>query len=213
MKLSENKKEQNLGEGKEIAFLFVILFLFGCSADNKVALQSPIEPANSIQLTQDNSVEEITPLSEIDLSKIGHIAPIDRVQDKEENQLKVVNDLIANGKDSIPFLISKLEDKTKINEPVLDFWGEIRVGDVAFVILTDFFSGASSHHKETITGVGWNEFLGCTNSDVPAQNCYLDYVEKHGRKTIKSRWQKIWEENKDKIYWDEAERCFKVKAI
>ena len=150
--------------------------------------------------------------SKIDLSKIGHISPKCFIQDKDLNQLKVVDDLIANGKESIPFLISKLDDKTKINDYVMDFWGEIYVGDVAFIILTDFFSYDCNHPKGTISGVSWNEFLGCTNPDIPSQNCYVEYIEKYGRKTIEERWQKIWEENKNKIYWDETERCFRVRT-
>ncbi len=211
MKLSGNKKVWNLDVKNLIVFLSVILFMVGCNTTNKAALQSPPESANSIELTQNRPVEKVVPVSEIDLSKIGRITPKGRVQDKDYNQLKVVDELIASGKESIPFLISKLDDKTKINGHVKDFWGEIHIGDVAFIILTNFFT-TSDWQKTTIEGVGWNEFLGCTNPDIPAQNCFIDYVEKNGRKTIKSRWQKIWEENKEKIYWDEAERCFKVKA-
>jgi len=212
MKLLGNKKMWSLDVKNLIALLFIILFMISCSATNKATLQSPNEPANSIELTQNRPVEKVVPVSEIDLSKIGRIAPKGRVQDKDYNQLKVIDDLIASGKESIPYLISKLDDKTKINDHVMDYWGEIHIGDVAFIILTDFFT-TSDWQKTTIEGVGWNEFLGCTNPDIPAQNCFIDYVEKNGRKTIKSRWQKIWKENRDKIYWDEAERCFKVKAI
>jgi pseudouridine-5'-phosphate glycosidase len=45
---------------------------------------------------------------------MGHIAPKGRIQDTEYNQLPIVEQLTAHGKESIPFLISKLEDETKI---------------------------------------------------------------------------------------------------
>lgn len=95
----------------------------------------------------------------------------------------------------------------------MDFWGEITVGDVAHIILSDFFLRSDSQ-KTTIEGVGFYEFLECKNSEeTPANNCLHNYVEKHGRKSIKAKWQKVWEQNKAKIYWDESERCFKLKQI
>ena len=204
---------------KKVVLYILILFMVSCGKTNQVITQQIAESTPKvIESTpkpndlQNPSKKNVVPLSKIDLSKIGHIAPKCRVQDKDLNQLKVVDDLIANGKDSIPFLISKLDDKTKINNYVMDFWGEIYVGDVAFIILTDFFSYDCDNPKGTINGISWNEFLGCNNPDIPSQNCYVEYYEKYGRKTIKKRWQKIWEENKDKIYWDETDRCFKVKT-
>jgi len=201
----------NLNVKKSVVLLFVISFLFNCKTTNKATLQSPIQSSNSLEKIQNRSVEKVVPLSEIDLSKIGHTSPKGRVQDKDYNQLEVIDNLIANGKESIPYLISKLDDKRKINEPVVDYWNEIYVGDVAFIILTDFFTD-SSWERGTIDGINWGKFTGCTNPDIPAYNCWVEYVEKNGRKSIKNKWRKIWEENKDKIYWDEAERCFKVKA-
>ena len=201
----------NLNVKKSVVLLFVISFLFNCKTTNKATLQSPIQSSNSLEKIQNRSVEKVVPLSEIDLSKIGHTSPKGRVQDKDYNQLEVIDNLIANGKESIPYLISKLDDKRKINEPVVDYWNEIYVGDVAFIILTDFFTD-SSWERGTIDGINWGKFTGCTNPDIPAYNCWVEYVEKNGRKSIKNKWRKIWEENKDKIYWDEAERCFKVKT-
>ena len=198
---------------KKQLMLYIFTFLvIGCNKTNQLS-DHQIERATPQASNEQNQTEEnITPLSNINLSKIGHIAPKGRVQDEDYNQLKLVEDLISNGKESIPFLINKLDDKTKIDDQVMDYWGEIRVGDVAFIILTNFFETTDWQHS-TISGVGWNEFLGCTNSNVPAYNCYSDYVKKNGRKKIKARWQKIWEENRDKIYWDETDKCFKMKSV
>ena len=73
------------------------------------------------------------------------------------NNLPIVSTLIAHGKESIPYLISKLDDDTKIEGHVIDYWSEVRVGDVALVILTDFFTDGSWQHT-TIPGVSWDEF-------------------------------------------------------
>jgi len=175
--------------------------------EGKGKFRNPIGKIESI----DSSQKATTPLSQIDLSKIGHTAPKGRLQDLDYNQLKVIEDLISNGKESIPFLINQLTVEKKIKGHVKDYWNEVKVGDVAFFILTDFFTDGS-WERSTIEGASFNEFLGCNDPKLPADYCYYNYIEKHGRKNIKARWQKIWKENKDKIYWDEAERCFRLKA-
>ncbi len=175
--------------------------------EGKGRFANPIGRIESI----DNSQNAIIPLSKIDLRLIGHIAPKGRVQDLDYNQLPVIEQLIIHNKESIPFLIDKLTDETKTKGHVVDFWNDVRVGDVAFFILTGFFTD-SSWEKSTIEGTSFNSFLGCNNRDVPSDYCFYNYIEKHGRKNIKARWQGIWEKNKDRIYWDEAERCFRVKA-
>lgn len=152
-----------------------------------------------------------TQLAEIDLSRIEYIAPKGRVQDADYNQLKVVDELIAFGTESIPYLISKLDDETEIKGHVMDYWPEVKIGDVALVILSDFFTD-SSWKKSTIGGVEWREFLDCKNPGVPASQCLASYIAKHGREGTKAKWQRIWNENQDKIYWDEAERCFKART-
>ena len=149
-------------------------------------------------------------LSTIDISKIGHIAPKGRVQDKDYNELEVVDDLIANGKNSIPFLISKLDDGTVIRDHVMDFWPEVTVGDVALLILSDF-SRDSTWTKETIPGANWEGLLEARqNPDIPFWEYYDTQVRKHGRNWVKAKWEKIWTTYKDRIVWDDHERCFKL---
>ena len=43
-----------------------------------------------------------------------------------------------------------------------------------------------------------------------AEQAQRDYVQKHVRRAIKAKWTKIWDENRDRIYWDESERCFSI---
>lgn len=154
---------------------------------------------------------EKRPLSEIDLSQIGHGAPKGRVQDKDYNELPLIEQLIANGKDSIPFLISKLEDETVIQHHVLDYWPTpTTVGDVAFVILMDFTTD-SSWTRHTVPGADRDSLLGRYDPNLPGVERLSRFVEKHGRKPIRRKWERIWAEHKDQMFWDERERCFRVR--
>ena len=151
------------------------------------------------------------PLSEIDLSQIGHVAPKGRVQDKDYNDLVLIDQLLANGKDAIPFLISKLEDDTKINHQVLVCWpGPATVGDVAFVILMNFTTD-SSWTRTTVPGADRDSLLGKYDPTLPGVQRLSRFVEEHGRKPIRLKWEKIWAKYKDEIIWDEWQRCFRVR--
>jgi hypothetical protein len=151
-------------------------------------------------------------LSEIDLAHTGRIAPKGRVQDREYNQLPVVEQLIAHGKESIPFLISKLDDETRIEGHVVDYWNQVYVGDVALIFLSDFFLDRR-WESSTIEGMKWDEFLGRGNKEITGEQVLRSYVERHGRKRIKQRWQNAWEKYQERIYWDEQERAFKVRVL
>jgi tetratricopeptide (TPR) repeat protein len=168
--------------------------------------------ANSGVIQKQARMASVGPLSQIDLATIGHIAPKGRVQDKDYNQLAVVESLISHGKESIPFLISKLDDKTKIEGNVVDYWSDVRVGDVALIIPSNFFTD-SSWQNATIAGVGWDELLERRgNKDLTSEQVLRNYVAQHGRSKIKNRWQKIWAQYRYRIFWDESERCFKVRS-
>src|SRR6185436_5895821 len=80
-----------------------------CAMTQTVERQAPKRAHNSAAVAKPTK-----PLDQIDISKIGRIASKGRVQDLDYNKLEVVADLIDNGKDCIPYLISKLEDETKL---------------------------------------------------------------------------------------------------
>jgi hypothetical protein len=115
--------------------LLISLFIGGCGGGG-----APAPSVNTSGTEKLQSNVSAAPLSEIDLTNIGPIAPKGRVQDTEYNHLPVVENLIAHGNEAIPFLIAKLDDETKIRGHVFDYWSDVRVGDVAFIILTDFFT-------------------------------------------------------------------------
>ena len=183
-----------------------IVAVSACAMTQTGEQQAP-EPAH-------NSAALVKPkksLKQIDISKIGHIAPKGRVQDLEYNNLEVVADLIANGKECIPYLISRLDDKTKLDVPVIDYWNDVTVGDVALVILSDF-SLDSTWRQETIPGTDWTAlFRGSCKGHAPSQECLSAILGKYGRKGIKAKWQEVWHKHKSEIYWNEKERAFAVR--
>lgn len=151
------------------------------------------------------------PLEQINLALIGPTGGKGRVQDRDYKELPLIDQLLYHGKEAIPFLIGKLDDETKIDYQIVDFWSDAYVGDVAFVILEDFFLD-SKWEKSTIEGMDWDSFLGRGNNrNITGEGLLRDYIKKYGRKKIKQRWQDAWEKNKDRIYWDDQERNFRLR--
>ena len=193
---------------RRIDNLILLLLIVGLSI--VTGCSRPPSAKITEQLPASPEPPAFVPLSEINLAAIGSTAPKGRLQDRYYNNLPIVSTLIAHGKESIPYLISKLDDDTKIEGHVIDYWSEVRVGDVALVILTDFFTDGSWQHT-TIPGVSWDEFLERgANRDLTAEQVLRNYISRHGRKEIQARWQKIWGEYRLRLVWDENERCFKV---
>jgi hypothetical protein len=184
--------------------LIGLLILAGCNP-------APAPSVTKPQEVRSQSNVATVPLSQIDLAKIGHVAPKGRVQDPDYNHLPVVESLIAHGNEAVPFLIGKLDDETRINDHVFAYWSEVRVGDVAFAILTDFFTDPT-WQRTTIPNVGYEEFLQLPpNSNLTGEQLLRNYIAKHGRHDITKRWRKIWAQYKDRVHWDEHDRCFKLK--
>ena len=179
----------------------VMLSLLGCGRAEVAGLQDSTAQLNV------SPAPRVRP-AEINLAAIGRIAPKGRVQDSEYNRSPVVEQLIAQGKESVPYLINRLEDETKIEGHVLDYWSDVRVGDVAFIILTNFFTDAS-WKRTTIPGVGREEFLGGGNDpSLTGEQRLRNYIDRRGRKSIKKRWLQVWEQHRESIFWDNEERCF-----
>jgi hypothetical protein len=186
-------------------FLIVGLVVFAaCGSAPTPRAQTPATPPQ-----QSNT--STVPLTQIDLTKIGAVAPKGRIQDRDYNHLPVVENLIAHGDDAIPFLIGKLNDETKIPGHVFDYWSDVRVGDVAFIILTDFFTDPT-WQKTTIPGVAYDTFLGRRTSNETGEEVLRNYIAKHGRHNITERWRGIWAQYQGRVHWDEHDRCFKLNA-
>jgi hypothetical protein len=187
--------------------LIGLIIVVGCGG-------APAPSVNTPRMaTRQSNVSTTTALSQIDLTKIGAIAGKGRVQDTEYNHSPVVENLIAHGNESVSFLIGKLDDEAKIKGRVFDYWSDVRVGDVAFIILTDFFTDPT-WRKTTIPGVGYDDFLRrAPNSNVTGEDLLRNYIAKHGRHDIANRWREIWARYKDRAHWDHNDRCFKISDL
>lgn len=193
-------------------FCFGVLCIFLISGCNNVN----VTRADSFPKSPTKSSPPTIDLNKIDFTTIKHTVPQGRVQDggfedENFNKLSITDDLLAHGKDSIPFLIEKLTDETKMERRAMDYWYDVYVGDMALVTLNSFFT-ESDGLTSTIPGFGWDEFLERgKDKHLMGEQILRRYIKKHGRKNIQERWQKMWDENKDKIYWNEAENCFDLQ--
>ena len=183
----------------------MMLGVFGCGDDRMPVVSDP---------TVKEEAGPKPPLELIDISKVPPLDAKTRFQEGktatgEPNQ--VAKDLVANGKASIPFLIGKLDDETEIDHQIQSYWSHNFVGDLALIILTDFFTEKDGI-RSTVPGFTWDEFLERgTDRSQTGEAVLRTYIEKHGRSEIKRRWQQTWDQNSDKIFWDPLCYCFKVR--
>jgi len=130
-----------------------------------------------------------------------------RLQDKDYCDSRMMDQIVAQGKAAIPILISQLTDTRERKEPIYDFWHSSTVGDIASAILNDLFTDSD---WTTFTMPGLDALHYKCEDD--AETCWRRFLEKHGRKFVQEHWQKAWDANKDRIYWDEKACCFRVSA-
>lgn len=192
-----------------IYILLIIFAVLSLSCANVDAVRS--EDSASL-ITPSPTQAPKVPLNQINLALIGPTGGKGRVQDRDYIKLQIVDQLLHHGKEAIPFLIDKLDDETKIDYQIVDFWNDAYVGDVAFMILQDFFLD-SKWEKSAIEGMDWDSFLERGNNrDITGEGLLRRYIEKYGRKKIKQRWQDAWDKSKDRIYWNDQERNFKLRV-
>lgn len=152
------------------------------------------------------------------LNSDAHVYPWPRWQDDEE-RTPVDEQLLRLRAKAIPALIACLADgRSTIVYGAR--WAQPSVGMVAFSMLWDLFTACDNHRdgygedcRPSIDGViTWNDLCDEGPSDVvaPCGAGWEDHLKKHGRRSIQRSWQKAWTENKDRIYWDEPAKCFKL---
>ena len=147
----------------------------------------------------------------LDLAQIGHLAPKGRVQDKAYNpQLPIVDRLIAIGPSAIPFLVSELEDDSEIEGPVFDYWPRVTVGDVALVLLVDFFTMPDG--TTTVAGLSWDNLLERRSKDEAAWDVLARFVREHGRAGLRRKVNGILKLNQAHYAWDPKDLCFRPAA-
>ena len=135
---------------------------------------------------------------------------------QDEEKTPVDQQLLRLRANAIPSLIACLTDErgTIVHG---ELWGQPSVGMVAFSMLWDLFTvweGEAVGYSYTIKGViTWDDLCGEGPSDVvyPCWAGWEEHLKKHGPRSIQQSWMKAWTENKDRIYWDDAGQCFRVK--
>jgi hypothetical protein len=168
------------------------------------ALTRTAKNVNDADLDLRRLIVEKKPLSELDLSKIGHIAPKGRVQDQEYNRLEVVDQLLFNSRECLPYLIEKLDDETEIQPPVIDYWHRVTVGDVALIILTDFMTSPAG---KTNPGAGWEElFEAKKEPNTTAEEFLRTQLSVRGRGWLKEKWRKLAIDYRGRLFWDDQLR-------
>lgn len=127
-----------------------------------------------------------------------------RFQDPGYCASPVINKIGADGKSAIPILISQITDSRLIEEPVYDYWPQIRTGDLAYFILEDLFLDDTWTHRtmpELFTDRRCNE---------ASWVCWERFSKKHSLPQIQARWMAFWNANRERIYWDSKSRCFRL---
>jgi hypothetical protein len=143
----------------------------------------------------------------VDLRDIGRIASKGRVQD---DPWPVVDVLIKAGSPAVTFLLSKLDDRTRVpgRGAVLDFWPRVEVGHVALIVLSDLFTRADGI-TPTVPGLNWDQILVRQSPDLPAWDLYYNFVAQHGRSGVRRKVEQLLAPCSGKLVWDATERCFR----
>jgi hypothetical protein len=156
------------------------------------------------------------PEPQFDLSKIGMVLDGHQIcEDKgrlQDYPSSVMDQIIAAGPKSVPVLIGMITDTrmAKTEEPIICFWPGMAIGDIAFCTLEDLFLNAD-WTRSTIPGSGWNALLG-PDDGLPSWGQLHRFIEKHGRRVLQSKWQRLWDQYGHQVFWDPKERCFKLKS-
>ena len=129
-----------------------------------------------------------------------------RVQDCSGSP--VMRQILADGKNAIPILISQLTERTQAKTEIADYWFGTESGDVAYIVLTDLFTLPDAEKSGMPNVPDWTVVRkGCTNT---SQTCWEEYLRKHGRMSVQRAWMRAWNLHKDQVYWDSKARCFRV---
>ncbi len=128
-----------------------------------------------------------------------------RLQDHEYCSSKLIDQIVAQGKASIPVLISQLTDTRRTRKPIYDYWHYTTAGDIAYFTLSDLFTDSD---WKTFNMPGLEALDHPCNDD--SETCWRRFLESHGRKFVQAQWLAAWTANKDRVYWDKTARCFRV---
>ena len=128
-----------------------------------------------------------------------------RLQDREYCTSHLMDQIVSDGKAAIPVLISQLRDRRTTKEPIYDYWSLTTAGDVAYFILNDLFTDSD---WKTFNMPGLESLNEKCHSY--AEDCWQIFLKKHGRRFVQDQWLAAWKKNKDRVYWNEEARCFRL---
>lgn len=128
-----------------------------------------------------------------------------RLQDKGYCDSKLVDQIVAQGKASIPVLISQLTDSRQTRKPIYDFWSQTTAGDIAYFFLNSLFTDSD---WKTFNMPGLDALKDQCDAD--SETCWRRFLKVHGRKFVQDAWLAAWTANQDRIYWDKNARCFRL---
>src|SRR5882724_4813250 len=140
--------------------------------------------------------------------EVGHTCRAKgRLQDRDYCASHLMDQILADGKEAIPVLISQLRDTRPTKEPIYDYWSLTTSGDIAYFILNDLFTD-SDWATFNMPGM---EALNDKICQSYAEDCGHAFLKKHGRKFVQDQWLTAWKKNKDRVYWNEQARCFRLQ--
>jgi len=121
---------------------------------------------------------------------------------------RVMQQILTDGNDAIPILISQLTETAITKKQIGDYWSGTRSGDVAFVVLNDLFTDADLVTFGMPGVPDWSAVQkGCNRQ---AQACWNEYLRKHGRTSVRQAWQRAWNLHERQVHWDAKTQCFRV---
>jgi hypothetical protein len=130
-----------------------------------------------------------------------------RLQDKGYCESRLMDEIVSYRKTAIPILISQLTETRETKQPIYDYWSKTTSGDIAYFILNDLFTDSN---WTTFNMPGLEALKD--KCDDAAETCWRKFLKKHGRRFVQDQWFASWNANKDRVYWDEQARCFRVSA-
>jgi hypothetical protein len=127
---------------------------------------------------------------------------------QECDQNPVMKEVLAAGSRSIPVLIAQLTETNLTKKPIEDFWNYTTSGDVAFIVLTDFFTDKDGKSFTMPDVPDWDKIMAKCNGN--AEACWRGYVRANGITSLQRSWQAAWLANRDRVVWDHDARCFRL---